>query len=46
MLTKNATLAPYVPGFIECVTLRNVLLVLITLAFLFNWWNLNQRKAT
>jgi hypothetical protein len=24
--------------------LRNLLRVLITLAFLFNWWNPNQRK--
>jgi hypothetical protein len=45
MLTKDARLAPYVPGFIECVTLRNILLVVITLAFLFNWWKLNQRRA-
>lgn len=45
MLTNDARKAPYVPGFIECVTLRDILLVLITLAFLFNWWNLNRRKS-
>jgi hypothetical protein len=44
MLTRDARLAPYIPGFIECVTVRNLLLLLITLAFLFNWWNFNQRK--
>ncbi|MGH2506653.1 MAG: glycosyltransferase 87 family protein, partial [Ktedonobacteraceae bacterium] len=33
-----------VPGFIEIVSLRNILLILVTLAFFFNWWSLNQRK--
>lgn len=42
--TRDARLAPYLPGFIEMVTLRNILLVLITLAFLFNWWNVNRRR--
>lgn len=32
------------PGFVALVTLRNSLLILITLAFFFNWWNLNRRK--
>lgn len=32
------------PGFIIMVTLRNLLLILITLAFFLNWWNLNHRK--
>jgi hypothetical protein len=32
------------PGFITLVALRNFLLLLITLAFFFNWWNLNHRK--
>jgi len=45
MLTTDARKAPYIPGFIECVTLRNILLVLLTLAFLFNWWQLNRRKV-
>jgi hypothetical protein len=33
-----------VSGFIEIITLRNLLLALITLGFIFNWWRLNQRK--
>lgn len=45
MLTTDARKAPYIPGFIECVTLRNILLVLLTLAFLFNWRQLNQRRT-
>jgi hypothetical protein len=44
MLTKDARKAPLIPGFIECVTLRNLLLVLLTLAFLFNWWHIRQRQ--
>ena len=45
MLAKNATQAPFIPGFIECVTIRNILLVMLTLAFLFNWRQMNQRQA-
>jgi len=45
MLTTDARKAPYIPGFIECVTLRNLLLVLLTLAFLFNWWQLARRNV-
>lgn len=45
MMSKSATLAPYIPGFIESVTVRNLLLMVLTLAFLFNWWHMNQRKA-
>lgn len=44
MLTTDARKAPYIPGFIECVTLRNLLLLLLTLAFLFNWWQIARRK--
>lgn len=33
-----------VPGFIEIVGARNILLVLVTLALFFNWWGFNQRK--
>lgn len=44
MQARNATLAPAVPGFIECVTIRNLLLLVITLAFLLHWWHLNQRR--
>ncbi len=43
MQAKSATLAPYIPGFIEFVTIRDILLVVITLAFLFNWWDMNRR---
>jgi hypothetical protein len=43
MLTKDARLAPLLPGFIEAVTVRNFLLAVITLGFLFNWWQLNRR---
>jgi len=45
MLTPDARKAPYIPGFIECVTLRNALLVLLTLAFLFNWWQMRQSRV-
>lgn len=45
MQAKSATLAPYVPGFIEFVAIRNSLLVVITLAFLFNWFpQFNRRR--
>lgn len=37
---------PNTPGFVEIVALRNLLLLLITLAFLFNWWNLNRSRKT
>src|SRR5579885_2298166 len=43
MQARSATLAPYVPGFIEFVAIRDILLVVITLAFLFNWWDMNRR---
>jgi glycosyl transferase family 87 len=39
-ITQLAT----VPGFIEIVGVRNILLGLITLAFFFNWWSLSRRK--
>lgn len=40
-ITQLAT----VPGFIEAVGVRNILLILVTLAFFCNWWSLNQRKV-
>lgn len=43
MQARSATLAPYIPGFIEFVAIRNALLVVITLAFLFNWWDMKRR---
>lgn len=36
---------PSVPGFIQIVTARNVLFVLLTLAYLFNWYHIRRRKA-
>ncbi len=41
----NGTAAPYVPGFIQSVAVRNALLVLVTLAYLFNWFQLRRRKV-
>lgn len=37
-------LIPYTPGFFEVVTLRNALFILVTLAYLFNWFRARQRK--
>lgn len=45
MLAGPSYKAPYYPGFIEIVTVRNILMVVLALAFLFNWWQLSQRKA-
>ena len=36
--TLNGLLAPYLPGFIESVAVRDALLVFLTLAYLFNWF--------
>ena len=33
---------PYKPGFIESVTARNALLAFLTLAYLFNWWQVRS----
>ncbi len=35
---------PYQPGFIESVTARNVLLAFLTLAYLFNWWQVRSTR--
>lgn len=37
-------LIPYTPGFFESAAIRNVLFVLVTLAYLFNWFQVRQRK--
>ncbi len=42
--TLNAIYAPYVPGFIEAVAIRNALLVFVTMAFLFSWFGTRNRK--
>jgi len=34
---------PLVPGFIETMVARNALFVLVTLAYLFNWFQARQR---
>ena len=41
----DAVKMPYVPGFIQIVTARNILFVLLTLAYLFNWFHIRRRKA-
>ena len=42
--TPNVMLVQYVPGFIQTVAVRDALFVLITLAFLFNWFQARRRK--
>jgi hypothetical protein len=41
----DAVKTPYVPGFIQTVAARNMLFVLLTLAYLFNWFHIRKRKA-
>ncbi len=41
----DAVKIPYVPGFIQIVMARNVLFVLLTFAYLFNWFRIRRRKA-
>ncbi len=33
------------PGFVTLVALRNLLLILATLAFFFNWWHIHRQKT-
>ncbi|HEY6287085.1 MAG TPA: hypothetical protein VIX20_15585, partial [Ktedonobacteraceae bacterium] len=40
-----AVKTPYVPGFIQIVTARNTVFVLLTLAYLFNWFHIRRRRA-
>lgn len=40
----DAVKTPYVPGFIQTVTARNMLFVLLTLAYLFNWLHIRKRR--
>jgi hypothetical protein len=35
---------PYIPGFVEAVSARNAFFVLFTLAYLFNWFQIRERK--
>lgn len=41
----DAIKTPYVPGFIQFVAARNALFLLLTLAYLLNWFHMRQRKA-
>src|SRR6266581_4646250 len=41
----DAVKTPYFPGFIQIVTARNILFVLLTLAYLFNWFHIRRRQA-
>ena len=41
----NAVKTPYIPGFIQIVTFRNLLFVLLTLAYLFNWFHIRRRRV-
>jgi Glycosyltransferase family 87 len=40
----DAEKIPFVPGFIQIVAARNVLFVLVTLAYLFNWFQMRRRR--
>ena len=43
--TLDALQTPYVPGFIQFVAARNAAFVLLTLAYLFDWFHLWRRNA-
>jgi hypothetical protein len=45
-LTTDALKAPYIPGFIEFVAARNVLLLALTLAYLFGWFRGRRGRLT
>lgn len=42
--TTNVLLVQYVPGFIQAVAIRDALFLLLTIAYLFNWFSLRRRK--
>jgi len=42
--TSDVLLVQYVPGFIQAIAVRNALFVLVTLAYLFNWFQVRRRK--
>ena len=44
--TLNGTLAPYLPGFAQSVAARDAILVFLTLAYLFNWWQIRTSSNT
>ncbi|GAC1389168.1 MAG: hypothetical protein NVS4B11_01110 [Ktedonobacteraceae bacterium] len=35
---------PLTPGFFQVIAIRNMFFVLVTLAYLFNWFNVRQRR--
>jgi hypothetical protein len=41
----DAVKTPYVPGFIQIVSGRNMLFVLLTIAYLLNWFHIRKRRA-
>lgn len=41
---SNPQLIYHIPGFFETIATRNAFFVLITLAYLFNWYQARQRK--
>ena len=43
--TLDALQTPYVPGFIQFVAARNAAFVLLTLAYLFDWFHIWRRNA-
>ena len=42
--TTNVLLVQYVPGFIQAVAIRDALFLLLTLAYLFNWFSIRRRR--
>jgi len=40
----DAEKIPFVPGFIPIVAVRNMLFILVTLAYLFNWFQMRRRR--
>ena len=43
-LTPDALKAPYIPGFIEAVALRNTLLIALTVVYLFGWLGVHSHN--
>ncbi len=42
--TFDPLMIPFVPGFIQTVSIRNALFALATLIYLFNWFKARRRK--
>ncbi len=42
--TTEPLLVPFVSGFTQTVSIRNMFFVLVTLAYLFNWFHVRRRK--